>query len=89
MHSLSDTPCHRRRPENEPGPVLEGIGLAQERRLRSRKRTNKTEEDKWRDAYKICFPDDILVPSPCKLTSRFLYFSTKKIKRKKKKKTPL
>ncbi|KAJ4386465.1 hypothetical protein N0V93_009361 [Gnomoniopsis smithogilvyi] len=63
-HSLSDTPCQRRQPGDESRTVLEGIGLAQERRLRSRKRTNKVEEDKWRDAYRICFPDDISMPSP-------------------------
>lgn len=69
-HSQSDTPCQRRQLGDEPQAVLEGIGLAQERRLRSRKRTNKAEEEKWRDAYRICFPDDISVPSPCKFKTR-------------------
>lgn len=64
-HSLSDTPCQKR-PSAQPfGTKLEGIGLSQERRLRSRKRSNKTEEQKWSEVYRICFPDDVTVPSAC------------------------
>lgn len=66
VHSLSDTPCQRREAGDHAEDPLEGIGLSQERQLRSRKRTTKTEEDKWKDAYKICFPDDTLIPSPCR-----------------------
>ncbi|CAM1506271.1 Fc.00g059120.m01.CDS01 [Cosmosporella sp. VM-42] len=43
-----------------------GINDTQERDLKSKKRagTHKTEEDKWRDVYKICFPDDEPIPDP-------------------------
>ncbi|PSR88575.1 hypothetical protein BD289DRAFT_482075 [Coniella lustricola] len=43
---------------------MEGIGLAQERRLRSRKRSDKTEEEKWAEVWAICFPEEYVVPSP-------------------------
>lgn len=46
---------------------MEGIGLAQERRLRSRKRSDKTEAEKWAEVWAICFPEEQEVPSPCKL----------------------
>ena len=50
-------------------PPMEGLNAIQERRLRSRKRDTevKTEKDKWRKMYKICFPqdDDSKIPSPC------------------------
>ncbi len=48
---------------------MEGIDGAQEKLLRSRKKSHKewSEADKWRDAYRILFPDDDLakMPSPC------------------------
>jgi hypothetical protein len=28
--------------------------------------SKKTEHDKWNEMYRIIFPDDDLVPSPCK-----------------------
>lgn len=45
---------------------LQGIDAHQERLLRSRKRTDKTEADKWRDVFRICFPADApdIVPTP-------------------------
>jgi hypothetical protein len=50
-------------------PPMEGLDALQERRLRSRKRDTevKTEEDKWRKMYKICFEqdDESKMPSPC------------------------
>ncbi|KUI56146.1 hypothetical protein VP1G_03445 [Cytospora mali] len=49
--------------------ALEGITSSQEKQLRSRKRSDKTEEEKWRDVYRICFPlrddeDPTPIPSP-------------------------
>lgn len=64
QHLRSPTPCQRRAVK-----TLEGISPSQERQLRSRKRSDKTEEEKWRDVYQICFPlredeDPIPIPSP-------------------------
>ncbi len=50
----------------------EGFTKDQEKRLRSRKKTNAdmTDEDKWREIYMILFPDDEhAIPSPCKFNS--------------------
>jgi len=48
----------------------EDIDEAQEQKLRARavKDDGKPEEEKWRDVYKILYPDtpDELIPSPCK-----------------------
>lgn len=63
-HSQSDQPCQRQQDVEFSEPALEGIGLSQERRLRCRKRSNKTEEEKWGEVYMICFPDAPGVPSP-------------------------
>lgn len=64
-HYQSQTPCQLRAGVKS----LEGITASQERQLRSRKRSDKTEEDKWRDVYRVCFPlredeDPTPVPSP-------------------------
>lgn len=57
LHSRSDVRCAVR--DDASGEQeLEGIDASQERQLRSRKRTDKTEEDKWRDVFRICFPAD-------------------------------
>ena len=51
----------------------EGFTKDQEKRLRSRKKTNAdmTDEDKWCEIYMILFPDDgeNAIPSPCKFNS--------------------
>lgn len=63
LHSRSDTRCAVR---DDAALELEGIDASQERLLRSRRRTDKTEEDKWRDVFRICFPADApdSVPTP-------------------------
>jgi hypothetical protein len=45
----------------------EGITPEIEKRLRCRKKAHpdQTEEDRWKDIYRILFPDTV-VPSPCK-----------------------
>lgn len=62
LHSRSEARCAVRDEAQE----LEGIDALQERHLRSRKRTDKTEEDKWRDVFRICFPTDVpgCMPTP-------------------------
>jgi hypothetical protein len=48
---------------------LEGFDKDQERRLKSKKRSQvyQSEEDKWKSAYRILFPDDneADMPGPC------------------------
>jgi hypothetical protein len=47
--------------------VAEGFSGDQERKLRSRKRSGLNEIGKWREVYRILFPEDIDdIPSPCK-----------------------
>jgi hypothetical protein len=52
----------------KPGSPPEGITVEHERHLRSRKKTspNQTDCDRWKDIYKILFPNEE-VPSPCEL----------------------
>ena len=57
-------------PENQP----EGISPEIETKLRSRKKlipkdTTTTEAEKWKEIYKLLFPQDV-VPSPCKTVLR-------------------
>lgn len=50
----------------------EGINDSQFELLRSRKRAGQlevSEEDKWSKIYQIIFPDDDIIPSPCKTCS--------------------
>lgn len=57
LHSRSTTQCAVR--DDASGQQgLEGIDATQERLLRSRRRTDKSEGDKWRDVFRICFPAD-------------------------------
>lgn len=68
-HQRADNICQR---QNEDF-AEEGINEEQERLLRIRKRKNGksrqvAEEEKWVDMYKILFPDDDPIPTPCKLT---------------------
>jgi hypothetical protein len=53
--------------ELQNGIPPEGITLDQERRLRSRKKAspNQSDEERWRDIYKLLFPNE-QIPSPCK-----------------------
>lgn len=67
-HQRLQTPC----PLEDPEPQ-EGIDEDQERRLRA-KRRNKgklSEEDKWVEVYRLLFPGDELIPSPCMDSLRF------------------
>jgi len=49
------------------GTKADGIDKSQQDALRSKKRHAdvRTEEDKWFHVYKIIFPDDPHLPSPC------------------------
>lgn len=72
-HQRADTICQRQSEE----PEEEGIDEEQERLLRVRKRKNGkasqvAEEEKWVEMYKILFPHDDPIPSPCKSISRHL-----------------
>jgi hypothetical protein len=62
-HQRSDTPC-RVKVSHE----REGIDEAQERKLRARSATAKTEYQRWIDVYRILFPNDdpSTIPHPCK-----------------------
>jgi hypothetical protein len=66
-HQRAIEPCGMRPKEN-----IEGFDKLQLERLRSRKKsqTEPSEEDKWRDVYRILFPidDDFAMPSPCEST---------------------
>jgi hypothetical protein len=69
---------HQRLPENCPlrqADPIDGLSKAQEQELRKRKKTTLSEEDKWKEMYRILFPDDSDedIPSPCEfLLSDFL-----------------
>lgn len=64
VHMRTDPPC-----EVRVQVPVEGIDSAQEKLLRSRKKAQKnmTEEEKWRDMYRILFPagDPNSIPTPC------------------------
>jgi hypothetical protein len=65
-HTRQPEPCRlNSEPDNDPS---RGINKAQEVQLRSRKRrSNQTEEDKWRDIYLILFPgEEHSMPYPCR-----------------------
>lgn len=49
QHSQSQAPCQR----TAGAKTLEGITSSQERQLRTRKRSDRTEEEKWRGVYRI------------------------------------
>jgi hypothetical protein len=50
-------------------PTFVGFNEEQGERLRSRKQTTKDDVEKWKEVYRILFPEDDepLIPSPCKL----------------------
>jgi hypothetical protein len=58
-HSKSPTPCN---PSD--GLEVEGYDYEQERLLRLRKR-GQTEPEKWTEMYRVLFPSDLEIPSPC------------------------
>lgn len=64
QHSQTDIACNVVRDD----PGQEGISQEQVMKLKSRKRNRgvSSEHDKWIHIYKILFPGDYLIPSPCK-----------------------
>ncbi|KAF6812326.1 hypothetical protein CSOJ01_05196 [Colletotrichum sojae] len=46
------------------GFEVEGFDAAQEKKLHSRKRKRTSEEENWRDIFRILFPGEISVPDP-------------------------
>ena len=69
-HQRSEVACEIRIDEPQ-----EGINEEQLLRLRSRKKPQGklSEEEKWNEAYKVIFPDDDLIPSPCKSMSSLAF----------------
>jgi hypothetical protein len=64
-HSRSDLQCQvlSSRPED-----FEGMDNAQEKKLRSRKHPKgQSQKERWDDIYKILFPEDPVIPEPCKV----------------------
>lgn len=63
-----DLTAHRRDPSpctvQDPRP-MQGLTKEQKKLLKPRDR-NKSEEARWNTIYKICFPNDEFIPSPCK-----------------------
>ncbi|KAF6812347.1 hypothetical protein CSOJ01_05218 [Colletotrichum sojae] len=59
-HLKSRTPC-----EATESPGIEGFDASQEKRLKSKKKVHgvTTEEDKWKEIFKILFPDRTEIPS--------------------------
>jgi len=68
-HQRATNPCARR-----PEMTIEGFNKLQEKKLRSRKKSHSalSEEDKWKDMYRVLFPGDneTCMPSPCKSSLR-------------------
>lgn len=64
QHSRADIACNVVRDDSG----QEGISQEQVLELKSRKRNRavSSEHDKWIHVYKILFPGDYLIPSPCK-----------------------
>lgn len=71
-HQRTPQVCEIREQEKTKGIITH----EQEKELRSKKRSRKlsSEEDKWKDVYRIIFPTDSVIPSPCKLRIPFKFF---------------
>jgi hypothetical protein len=54
--------------EWQEAPIIEGMTAEQEKKLKSRKSITQSEEVKWKNVYRILFPDEeeTSFPSPCK-----------------------
>jgi hypothetical protein len=50
--------------EVKPPQQVEGLTSKQKALLKSRDRSSDPEE-RWSTMYKICFPDDEIIPDPC------------------------
>lgn len=63
-HYIADDRCER-----QPKSLPDGLTAEQERKLRSRKKSNPEQSpaERWEEMYKILFPGK-KVPSPCKLS---------------------
>jgi hypothetical protein len=57
------------------GHPPEGISSETEKLLRRRKKSyaGQSEEERWKDIYRLLFPNDEDVPSPCKLFGRYRF----------------
>jgi hypothetical protein len=65
-HSREEIPC--KIAPIDASEATAGVSKEQEKHLRSRKRpAGQTEVDRWKDMYRILFPDDRedSIPSPC------------------------
>lgn len=62
-HRRASSPCA----VQDPRPI-EGLTNEQKKLLKPRDR-NKSEEARWNTIYKICFPADEFIPSPCRPSS--------------------
>ena len=60
-HQRADEPCARRE-----APPDDGISKSRQVLLRRRQGKGKSEESRWVEIYQILFPDDDVIPSPCR-----------------------
>ena len=66
IHRRQDPACQLKLP-----PVIEGLTTKQKALLKPRDRKSKSDEGRWNTIYRICFPKDEILPSPC--MALFLY----------------
>ncbi len=57
-----------KRCELQPKQLIDGVTVDQEKELKKRKKTGpeQSEGEKWKDVYRILFPDAKSIPTPCK-----------------------
>ncbi|RFU30669.1 hypothetical protein B7463_g5654, partial [Scytalidium lignicola] len=67
IHRRMDPACELQQP-----PVIEGLTTKQKALLKPRDRKSKSDEERWNVIYKICFPGDEILPSPCKVSAFML-----------------
>ena len=58
----------------KPRQRIEGLTSEQKKLLQTRDRSS--EEERWNTMYKICFPNDTAIPSPCKTPIIDVYLVT-------------
>lgn len=71
-HSRAETPCGKKDDSLRP----QGVSPAQLQELKSRKKNpDASEEEKWRDLYRLLFPEDdrMYTMKPCKYSPYFFY----------------
>ncbi len=61
-HQRADEPCRKSNVKNEEGTITE----AQNRLLRKKPSTAKTNNERWEEVYRIVFPEAKDIPSPCR-----------------------